>query len=523
MRKTWKKWLNAWFLSMMMILSWFSFPVLAEGETVMSLVLDESLIGGADTFTVGVYCVPGQPIKSYECSIGFNATLLMANEVTVGDIFDGYSLFTNNGTIDNVNGQINQIYGLIMGAGNVTSPGYFINISFTARGVSGTSEIELIDPGVTNETHYVSLLYSNTSVDIDGSAPVITDQSPDVGYTGDSFVFNVSISDNYDDADELSVFVDWVHGQNSANDSMVHMGGSFFEKTVTLDDDRVTDLDYQFYSVDSLGNAVLTSTYFASVSDNDPPSISDLSADPSSQIQNGYVNLSGLISDNIDVDTVFVNITCPNATVLNISSGNIGSVYFVNRSFSSIGSYDYFFYAEDEAGNKQVSSTGSFIISDGTNPIISDLTVLESDPLDTDASFGWINISCVVTDDELGLVSIVFTNPDSSVTNTSMMLSGSGRYYLNTTFSAYGNYSYHIWANDTNDNQNMSSSSLYSMPPNWDINEDGTVTVFDFTLISNHFNETGDQGWIREDVDNNGEIKVLDIVLAANEYGTVWW
>ncbi|MHA1525946.1 MAG: hypothetical protein ACTSQD_02850 [Promethearchaeota archaeon] len=42
-------------------------------------------------------------------------------------------------------------------------------------------------------------------------------------------------------------------------------------------------------------------------------------------------------------------------------------------------------------------------------------------------------------------------------------------------------------------------------------------------MISNHYNESGIFGWIREDVDNNGEIKVLDLVLASNHYGETWW
>jgi hypothetical protein len=524
MKKKGNRWINAWVISLMMLVSLCSFSVIADGETLMNLTLDKSLVSGSETFTVGVYCVPGQPIKSYECSIGFNATLLQANEVTVGDIFDGYSLFTNNGTIDNINGEINNIYGLIMGEGNVSDSGYFIHISFTAREVSGTSEIRLISPGVTNETAYVPLIYSNTSVDIDASAPVITDQSPSVGYTGDSFVFNISISDDRDDSENLSVFVDWVHGGNSANDSMVYMGGSYFEKTITLDTDRVTDLSYQFYSWDSQSNTVLTSMYAAAIYDNDPPSISDVSAIPSTQTQYGTVNLSSMISDNIDVDTVNVNITCPNASSLNLSviSAN-DDIYYLNRSFTGIGSYGFFFYAEDSAGNKQVSSSSMFVIADGTNPLISDISVIESDPLDTDALFGWVNFSCIVSDDELDQVHLVRTNPDASVTNTSMSLAGNGRYYLNMTLSLHGNYSYYIWANDTNDNQNNSVVSLYSMPPNWDINKDGKCNLLDYVTIGEHFGETGQNGWIREDVDNNGEVKVLDIVLAANEYGTNWW
>jgi len=35
--------------------------------------------------------------------------------------------------------------------------------------------------------------------------------------------------------------------------------------------------------------------------------------------------------------------------------------------------------------------------------------------------------------------------------------------------------------------------------------------VFDYVLVSNHYGETGEPGWIREDVDKNGLINILDI------------
>jgi hypothetical protein len=47
--------------------------------------------------------------------------------------------------------------------------------------------------------------------------------------------------------------------------------------------------------------------------------------------------------------------------------------------------------------------------------------------------------------------------------------------------------------------------------------------IFDLMLVSNHYGETGASGWIREDVDNNGAIQVLDLVFAADHYSNSWW
>jgi hypothetical protein len=42
-------------------------------------------------------------------------------------------------------------------------------------------------------------------------------------------------------------------------------------------------------------------------------------------------------------------------------------------------------------------------------------------------------------------------------------------------------------------------------------------------LVSNSFNFSGKSGWIREDVDNNGEVNLLDISLVSNHYDETWW
>lgn len=609
----------------MLLLSCFVFSVQADGETQVSVQLSNAVVSGSETFTVSIYCEPGQPMKSFEFTITYDETLLHANSVIEGDIFSGYDTFFNNGTIDNVNGEISPVFDLIVGTGNVTSPGYLVNISFTAQGVSGTSAISLVDAGVTNETEYLPLIVSNNSVQIDAGSPSIVDNSLGTGTTGDNFIFNVSITDSVDESSSLTAFVDWSHDTSSSNDSLVFMGGSYFEKTITLDhsissmsysiyaedtqgnsigtvpatvtvsdnddpsiisdtssatgttgdsytwcvnvsdnidaenevlvkvdwshdslsgnntmsytgsywtfsqilDDSLEDLSYQLYVEDSTSNSIYSigSQSPVTVTDNDLPSISNLDANPSSQVKDGMVNLSSDITDNIAVSSVYVEITYPDLSSENISiiSNKIGDSFYLAQSYSMLGSYSFEFYAEDSSGNSVLSDASSFVITDQSAPILTDFSSSSASPLDTDASFGWINISCVVTDDELNLVKLNYTDQNGLSTNVSMNSGSSNTFYYNTSFTEYGNYTYFIWSNDTSDNGNTSSTFTYSLPPNWDINNDGNVTVFDFTLISNHYQETGSPGWIREDVDNNGEIEVLDIVQCSNYYNVGWW
>jgi hypothetical protein len=161
----------------------------------------------------------------------------------------------------------------------------------------------------------------------------------------------------------------------------------------------------------------------------------------------------------------------------------------------------------------------------GSNPEISNVLSIESDPLDTDPLFGWVNITSDVTADSgLSDVRLIVTYPDSSTDNVSMVDGGSGNYYYytSTMFSDYGDYSYYIWAIDQNGNQSISDIENFAMSPNWDVDENGVCNVEDLTLISNHYNEEGQNGWIREDVDNNGIVQILDFVQVSAHYGETW-
>ena len=139
-----------------------------------------------ETFIVTISCVPGQPIKSFELKVSFNPSLMQVNSVSEGNIFTGHTTFFNAGIINNVAGTIINIYDLIIGPGNVSSPGSLVTISFTGKTVSGTSVLDLSNVGVTNEVGYVSLSVSDGSVTVLGEnqPPVLLTASPSNGSTG---------------------------------------------------------------------------------------------------------------------------------------------------------------------------------------------------------------------------------------------------------------------------------------------------------------------------------------------------
>lgn len=147
-----------------------------------------------------------------------------------------------------------------------------------------------------------------------------------------------------------------------------------------------------------------------------------------------------------------------------------------------------------------------------------------SDPLDTNPDYGWENITCTVNQNsnvEEVFISIMY--PNNTISNVVMSnIDNTDSYFYNTTLTLYGNYSFFIYTVDIDDNIYSSEIFNYSLPANWDINNDGICNVFDLVLVSIQYGLKGASGWIREDVDNNGEIQVLDFILVSNNYGSQW-
>lgn len=62
------------------------------------------------------------------------------------------------------------------------------------------------------------------------------------------------------------------------------------------------------------------------------------------------------------------------------------------------------------------------------------------------------------------------------------------------------------------------NASVFVYSP-YDINCDQVVNLQDLIAVALHYGETGDPGWITEDVDGNGRIGVFDMVLVAVHWG----
>ncbi len=118
---------------------------------------------------------------------------------------------------------------------------------------------------------------------------------------------------------------------------------------------------FYIYAEDINGYGNTTSAFTFEIIDTLPPSIENISypnvAEP------GFINISCDVLDNRGVDLVFINITMPNATHLNMSMKKTRNTFYINKSFNLSGNYSFFIYAIDLTNNSAKSLTYSFKIN----------------------------------------------------------------------------------------------------------------------------------------------------------------
>jgi hypothetical protein len=230
-----------------------------------------------------------------------------------------------------------------------------------------------------------------------------------------------------------------------------------------------------------------------------------------------------MITD-MDEDILDWTITCSNnETVFGNDTGSI-EVYLLLLNLS----YDktYWIWVNVSDGFDMISHWFIFTTSsivDDTGPMISDVSVIFSDPKDT--LIGWELITCNVTDDSLvQSVQALIYSPDGTSETRIMDRTGRGtKYHLNLSLTQSGNHTISIIAIDSRGQTNSSDEIHISLPSNWDINEDGICNDEDIQIFSEAYGRSGPEGWLRADVDNNGEILVFDVVLISNHYQEGWW
>jgi agmatine/peptidylarginine deiminase len=173
-----------------------------------------------------------------------------------------------------------------------------------------------------------------------------------------------------------------------------------------------------------------------------PPVITEVQTEPVSQIPDETVEISANVTDNIEVDKVYLQITYPDDTVENFSiTQNVtGNYYKCNRTYSEIGIYQYTIWASDINNKWAHSDRCQFEILDVINPIADagpDQFIMKG----TEVVFNGTGSS-----DNVGIVN--WTWEASLNTSGTLYLFGPTPRY---TFNQVGNFHFFLTINDSAD------------------------------------------------------------------------
>ena len=227
-----------------------------------------------------------------------------------------------------------------------------------------TYHIYAKDTAKVPNANYTSALTATIS---DDDQPVIDTVTGDTsGTTGETTTISATFHDN------IGVTVATLYYKSASAGSYSSMSILSGSAGILIPEYSVESWYYYVTVDDAAGTGPVGkpstdgSTHFTiTVSDNDPPQISAITATPAAQLTDNHVNITGTITDNININIVKVNISGPagftvlNATMFHKTGSN---TYYYNQSYSIVGTYTYYLWARDTNNNGKQSSSYQFEI-----------------------------------------------------------------------------------------------------------------------------------------------------------------
>ncbi len=125
--------------------------------------------------------------------------------------------------------------------------------------------------------------------------------------------------------------------------------------------------DYTIIAMDPTGNKITGNGVFDIV-DTIKPVIQSYDAQPNPQLVFGYVNITATITDVGGVVNAWVDITDPLASSVNTTLQRNGDNFWLNQSYSVLGTYTYTISAVDIV-NQWATVTDTFVIGDTIPPL----------------------------------------------------------------------------------------------------------------------------------------------------------
>jgi len=242
-------------------------------------------------------------------------------------------------------------------------------------------------------------------------------------------------------------------GEILENSSMTNDGGGGYHYTRSYSETGT--YTFKVSAVDDRGTWVSEIGTF-DIRDTKGPTISSYGAKPPVQEIMGRVNVSATITDESAVAGVRLNVTDPSGGISNVTmTPSPGNIYYLNSSYSQLGTYVYTIAAKDPFDNWN-SVTGKFKTVDTSPPVFSSV-IVDPNPGELDSQ---VNISATVKDN-VRVTSVILNVAGPGVNgNWSMARGQDDRWLFSQSYGSVGIYGYLMVAEDSSGNANQSGGSF---------------------------------------------------------------
>jgi len=140
-----------------------------SADTQVSILPSTLQVDEGQSFTLTVHIEPDAPISGCQFNLHFDSSLVNVTSISEGDLLnqDGADTIFNPGTIDNSKITVINVFAVILGKSNVSTPGIFANINIVALNQSGICTFELFNVFISNSTgHALPVIVNNGNVAI---------------------------------------------------------------------------------------------------------------------------------------------------------------------------------------------------------------------------------------------------------------------------------------------------------------------------------------------------------------------
>jgi PGF-pre-PGF domain-containing protein len=159
-----------------------------SAQTLVSISPSTQHIDEGQNFVISVYVVPepDAPASGAQLNMQFDSSLVNVVSITEGNLLDqdGANTLFSAGTIDNSQGTVTDVYALILGKSNITTPGIFVNIDLVALNNSGTCTFEMSNVIISNSAGQslpITVINGNADIGDVTTTPTIVDTGGDGG------------------------------------------------------------------------------------------------------------------------------------------------------------------------------------------------------------------------------------------------------------------------------------------------------------------------------------------------------